>query len=262
MYKIENSYSINGKDYDGLRTISANKINELPSGKLLVYSDDFDSNNYYIDTEFKLNDGVIINQSTLDSNRAIRIYKDWPEAWHYEKKDAELVYKLQQKQKCVKLTDFPTGIVTISDFPFEYNKKNIQRVIGQEIIYYENYIAIGKLFQINHNINTAKIYIDIIKILKELLDNGIYYGDIHGGNFVIEKEKQIVKLIDFEDNKVKIDNIGINEIKTTFEVLKRLIIGLDVYSKDSLSSNIAKTNNLDELDECLNEINQKKKKLN
>ena len=88
MYKIENSYSINRKDYEGLRTISANKINELPSGKLLVYSDDFDSNNYYIDTEFKLNDGVIINQSTLDSNRAIRIYKDWPEAWHYEKKDA------------------------------------------------------------------------------------------------------------------------------------------------------------------------------
>lgn len=159
----------------------------------------------------------------------------------------------------IKLTDFPTGIVTISDFPFEYNKKNIQRVIGQEIIYYENHIAIGKLFQKDPNIDQVKIYIDILNILKELFQNGIYYGDIHGGNFVCDKTGKSVKLIDFEDHWIKIDNMDSNDLKKTYETLKRLILILNNYNKNDISSSILKTNTFEELDECLNNIYMKTK---
>lgn len=70
MYKIENSYENNGVVYDGLRTISANTIGELPLGKVLVFSNDFDSDNYFLDTEFKLNDGVVIKKSLIDEKKS------------------------------------------------------------------------------------------------------------------------------------------------------------------------------------------------
>ena len=257
MYKIENSFTNSkGVTYEGLRTISASRISDLPIGKLLVYTNDYDKNNYFIDTEFKLNDGVMINQSILDSKKALRIYKDWANAWYYNKSDDSLVYELQKKQNKIKLTEFPIGIVTISNFPFDITKSNKQRIIGQEIIYYENSIALGELLERNPNINQISIYIEMLNILKELLNNGIFYDDIHGGNFVINKEYNKVRLIDFEPGRIKIDDIGPKELRYTFQVLRNLIKYLSQYSKYELNSDIDKTSNLNELEEYLHD-NQK-----
>jgi len=257
MYKIENTYTNGtGITFDGLRVIHVEKLNDLPQGENLVYTE-IDDDNYYFDYESRINDGVMINRSLLDKKKAFRIYKDWPQAWHYVKRDDNLVYKLQQKQKNVKLTDFPTGIVVVDNIPLDYVKNGIPKVVGQEIPFYDNSVTLGTYFSTHKNINYIKIYLEILKIMSELLQNDIYYSDIHQDNFVINSENGDIRLIDFEPFNVIVDNIGAYECTNLLKLLKNLYIRLSELGKFKLSNDFSLVSTYGELDELLNEELQK-----
>ena len=161
-------------------------------------------------------DGVYICKTSYDPKKALRIYKDWAafkllaqfrNISNYRNlgySDHEIVSMLQEKQKDIKLTEFPTGIVTYGDI-----------VIGQEIPYYEGHIDLNKEIEnllngikddISYKKNTQMImyyYQKLINILEELTNKGIYYKDLHPKNFVVKNES--LKLIDFETGRVDFD---------------------------------------------------------
>lgn len=161
-------------------------------------------------------DGVDIYRTQYDPNKALRIYKDWASFKLLAQFKDTLIYKslgysdykiitqLLERQERIKLTDFPTGIVTLDNI-----------VIGQEIPYYEGHIDLNKeiinlLKEIKDEISYQKnikmimyYYQKIINILEELTKEGIFYNDLHPKNFVVNKDS--IKLIDFENNKISFD---------------------------------------------------------
>lgn len=145
-------------------------------------------------------EGVYIFKSKYDETKALRIYKDWKDNIipnpNCHNNDIKLITKLIDKQSNIKLTDLPTGIVTVKDI-----------VIGQEIPLYENYCTLQEkiIKETNKKIFT-KFYIDILNILKELTQYRIYYADIHTKNFMINEINNIIKIIDFDEFNISIDN--------------------------------------------------------
>lgn len=99
------------------------------------------------------------------------------------------------------------------DFPIGYYLED-DLLRGLIIYYYNNAISLKKIF-CNYSItdlykhyayddnpykNLILLYLDIISLMEELLDNKIFYLDIHGGNFVLYNNQ--VKLIDFEPSQL------------------------------------------------------------
>ena len=124
------------------------------------------------------------------------------------KSEHQLIYNLSTQQKSVHLTEFPTGIIAFKE-----------RLIGQEIVYYENFISLDKFANENNSSETIfwtpNIYLSMLNILRELLDNGIFYEDIrcYNSNFIVLPSTlgaPTVKLIDFENGQVWFVN-GRNE---------------------------------------------------
>ena len=175
-------------------------------------------------------DGVEIYQTSYDPKIALRIYKDWAayklaakynvlsqSTGHEEEK---IVSELKERQKDIKLTEFPTGIVTMNNI-----------IIGQEIPYYEGHIDLSKEIvkllknikdDISYNKNIQMImyyYQKIINILEELTKNNIYYEDLHPKNFVVKEAS--IKLIDFEQSKVKF-NYTNKEIENYIKTVREL----------------------------------------
>ena len=257
MYKIENNYTNpKGQTFDGLRTIHVKKATDIPQGKVLIYTDT-SSDNYYYSYESRMKKGVMINQSLLDSKKAFRVYKDWAEAWYSLNRDDELVYELQKRQDKIKLTDFPTGIIVVDDFLYDYKKDGVPKVVGQEIPFYENSVSLEQYFSNTKKIDYLKVYLDALKILRELLDNGIFYKDIHVNNFVISKLDGIVKLIDFEPGAVSFDENYDYAMKRELELLKNLIIRLCETGNIKLSKSLKGIETFDELEERLEDEAQK-----
>lgn len=158
-------------------------------GKLIHATKKTDSNSFSLSV-----DGVFIYENEFLKDKALRIYKNALYEGSSAYKDDKLVYSLIQKQNKVKLTDFPTGIVTYED-----------RIIGQEIPYYKNAITLLEYTKLNKDKIPTKNYLEVLKILKEMLDNSICYADVHASNFLIVDNK--MKVIDFESNLVSIDEI-------------------------------------------------------
>lgn len=201
-YKINNNYiDNNGKEYNKIREINfPSKDSMIENMGKPMYETEREKSLFFSSSE-NLTEGVYIYQTKYDKKRALRIFKDW--ALYYPEiarkysyhKDPELLEELKSREKNIKLTEFPTGIVTLEDY-----------IIGQEIPFYEQ---TKNLFEISKEKDTKDIleyYIDIIKILNELAQNGIIYTDCHAKNFVINYINNIVHLIDFEPDQVFIDN--------------------------------------------------------
>lgn len=154
------------------------------TGKSIATSHREDSSNFSLNEE-----GVYVYRSKYDFTKALRIYKDLNLYKFASHSDYKLVSKLQQKQPNVKLTQFPTGILTIEDF-----------IIGQEIPFYDNsdtlcdYFENGKMKK-----RPTQFYLELLKILKELCNNGIIYTDVHRKNIMVNKITEIINLIDFDD---------------------------------------------------------------
>ena len=193
MINIKNEYiDNNGKLYN-IRNINLDEKKDLRDNIGTFVTETKREANYFFDSEDALTDGVYIYKSNMDPNKALRIYKDcsnYPYVYH---NDIVLISKLQEKQKNIKLTEFPTGIITIQN-----------TIIGQEIPFYEDYKTLHETIE---NLNSIKELINYYKkmldILIELENNGMIYTDLHFKNFMVKNND--IKLIDFEDDSIKLD---------------------------------------------------------
>ena len=129
------------------------------------------------------------------SNKALRLDKNFLNYHYLVRHDDLLVSHLQERQKDVLLTEFPTGIVTIED-----------KIIGQEIPFYEDVVTLehaAKRKLINTSEQFLRKTLEILKIIRELLNAGIIYQDIHSFNFLYNNNTQKINLIDFDSQYIK-----------------------------------------------------------
>lgn len=141
--------------------------------------------------------GMIIYQDEQNPNIGYRIYRGifWGARTFYFNDgclDAGIIEELQKRQATVKLTEFPTGVVTVC-----------KQVIGQEMPFYPNAYTLKEFAtKIKDNPNKIRLltnsYISIFKSFQELIDNEIFYGDLHTSNIMVNKDdSSITNIIDF-----------------------------------------------------------------
>lgn len=193
-----------------------------------------------------ITDGVYIYQSYYNKDKALRIYQDYADYKYTCHDDDKLVSKLQEVQKLVKLTEFPTGIVTLEN-----------KIIGQEIPYYDESISLDKLINDKKVDSPLNIYKDIINILKELVNVGIIYCDIHACNFMINLENMVSKLIDFDSYYIFFDDDKQN-YKYMLDNLKRMITYINQSYNIAFDNIFDKTEKLEEVEEYIFEKQLKK----
>ena len=99
------------------------------------------------------------------------------------------------------------------DLPIGYYVEN-KKIKGLIIYYYQQALSLkdflcqytfSDLLQYysredNPYQNIIKMYLDIISLIEQLLDEHVYYWDIHSGNFIFYQNQ--VKLIDFEPTEL------------------------------------------------------------
>ena len=133
----------------------------------------------------------------------------------YEKKPFEdgeiddlkkMLAALVSRQENIKLTDLPIGYSV-----------NEGQITGTIIKYYPNSVSLDNLLKTRNISNISEhyhrddnpfhnlfmLFHDVLKILEELLNNGIAYRDVNAGNIIITDNQ--VKLIDFDHFYVEID---------------------------------------------------------
>lgn len=228
----------NGVLYDNINDVHLTCKNDLFNiGKFVAESRVNNSSYSYDD-----NAGCYVYVDKNNSNRAFRIYKDYADYKYTCHDDAKFISELQNRQKNVKLTEFPTGVVSLENY-----------VIGQEIIYYNNYLTLQNSLEFINKDKIIKYYIDILKILKELVNNEIIYKDLHYGNIVVDIVNDVVKLIDFESFFVSFD-VKIS-YKHMINNLKLMMNKINTFL--NLNLDISKTDTLDNLEEVYLEYKKK-----
>ena len=141
--------------------------------------------------------GMIVYQDEENPHVGYRIYRGifWGASTFYFTdgcSDARMIEELQKRQSTVKLTEFPTGVVTVC-----------KQVIGQEMPFYPNgYTLKDFAKKIKDNPNKIKLltnsYIAVFKSFEELISNEIFHGDLHTSNVMIDKDdSSIANVIDF-----------------------------------------------------------------
>lgn len=137
--------------------------------------------------------GVKIYQSNIDTKIGYRLYqnKNFSLSSYNHIEDAILIQKLQEYGKDILLTEFPKGVITYQNC-----------IVGQVVPYYENSFTLSSILKNSnyHFINPYTLLIKAYQIIRELIDHGIIYYDIHGSNFLVSKEE--IKLIDFEYDEI------------------------------------------------------------
>lgn len=245
MYSIINGYkNHNEMYYSNIRNIQFSKQSDLMHiGNKKAITTYSDSNNKFIDTAFKQNNGVIIYQTLYDKNKALRIYNDYAEYKYTFHNDEKLVSELQKRQANVKLTDFPTGIASIDGY-----------TIGQEIPYYENYQTLLEAILTNNIKNPILIYSKILNVFKELQNNGITYTDIHTQNIMINTINTIIKIIDFEPFDVFFDkDLKTSSYSQMIKSLKSVIININRLYNIEFDKIFSKAENLVQIEEVIHE---------
>lgn len=116
----------------------------------------------------------------------------------------EMLFNLVNKQKDVPDVDFPIGY-------FRHRRK----LAGLIVPYYKNGISCDNIFK-HQDINEIKQYYyhdeddirnlfllleDVLNLIYEMFENGVYYSDINSGNLVLTDNQ--VKIIDFDPRFVK-----------------------------------------------------------
>ena len=211
MYVIQQGFTNSkGQYFSNIRNIHFNQYSDVfgSFGKHLNESHKDSPNDFDIN-----NEGVNIYQSKYCENIALKLYKDIGSYKYTFHDDEVIISELQKRQKNIKLTKFPTGVITVEN-----------KVVGQEIPYFSNSINIAKLFESGKlTKRPTQYYLEILKILKELLENGILYQDIHGGNFIIDSNGN-VQVIDFQPGLVSFDeNIKYNDSISFYNLKNSLI---------------------------------------
>ena len=191
---------------------------------------------------FSLNeDGIYLYRSSYDKTKGLRVYKDSNLYQYTYHDDYKIVSELQKRQKDIKLSKFPTGILTIEN-----------KVVGQEVHLYDNSKTIFDYFkETNMKKRPTQFYLEILNILKELYNQGITYQDVHKKNFLIESITEIVNIIDFESSLVDFDNLRCtyDSMITNFKIY--LINKLNSILNICFDDDFKKAKTLEELEEVL-----------
>ncbi|MBR6689935.1 MAG: hypothetical protein IKL65_01220 [Bacilli bacterium] len=248
MLIIKNEFqATDGTIYDNVRNIHYEKKEDLFGnvGTFIAESSKQDSKDFEISEE-----GVYVYRSFYDKSKGLRIYKDYGSYQYTHYDDYKLISKLQKKQKDIKLSEFPTGVVTIEN-----------KVIGQEMPFYENSDPIGAYF------NSGKMqkrpthfYLEVLKILKELYKEGIVYTDVHTKNFLINNITEVVNIIDFEEPFVHVDNASPHQYLIMIENLKLYLLDkLNAMVGVKFDNSYEKADTLEEIEEVVKECDHKLK---
>lgn len=142
--------------------------------------------------------------------------------------DIKLISQLVERQDEVSLADFPTGKIIAVD----------GKVTAHEIVLYD---GVPSLYDFsgeeNRNILPTVLYLDILKVIKQMYEAGIYYIDIHAFNFFVVLDNKIkmyykdisstIRTIDYESQYVKIDKIKKIDLKYMFENFSLMIRSLN-----------------------------------
>lgn len=247
MIEIKNEY----KDKNGIiynvRNINVDEPKELTEilGKLVNFSSPENEDDFEI-----YEDGVNIFLSKFDPTKAFRLYKDHNIYEYTNHSDHIIVSELQKRQKNIKLSEFPTGIVTIKD-----------KVMGQEIPFYENSETIYKYFK-EHNMKKrpTEFYLEVLKILKELCNEGIVYTDIHTRNFLINNITEVANIIDFEDSFIYLDGRTEFAYSTMINNLKFYLLNiLNKIKGIEFNNSYDKAETLEQIEEVVRETDYKLK---
>lgn len=244
MYTIKKGF-INDKNnyFENIRDIHFDDKVDLMSGLGTFITETKYEPSLFFDEEFFLEHGVYLYQTDYDQERALRIYKDFADYPYIFHNDEKLVSELQKRQLKIKYTSFPMGVVSIGN-----------KVVGQEIPYYKDYCTLIESFCKNKiNQNPIYYYLEILKILKELYENGIIYSDIHAKNFVVNNND--VKLIDFESEYISFTVDKKTLYTNMISNLKRMLLFLSKVMNISLDQNFNNADNLDDVLDSLSETN-------
>ena len=240
MKEIKNRVvNIKGKEYT-IREISIDKKELLNIG------------NFFAETKreksefFGDEDGVYIYQSYLKPNIGYRIYKEFADYGFDGYDDDKLIARLSEKQKYIKKSNFPTGILTLNG-----------KIIGQEIKLFLNHQDANVYSMENRKIIPTYIYRQILDILKEMYDSNIAYLDGHSKNFVVNRNSGHVQIIDFEWDKMEFDTITESSNWKIFNNLNSLINSCNENYEINDILDIAKLNSFDEAYQYLLESEDK-----
>lgn len=228
-----------GCNYPNIRNIHFDQLSDMVCNIGELRNESKCSGVSFFTPEFDEENGIYIYQANYDRNKALRIYKDFADYKYTYYCDDKFISELLSKQGNIKLTDFPTGIVSVEN-----------KVIGQEVPYYNNSCTLGKMVS---RFEPMELYLDIVNILKELCDNGIIYSDIHVGNFMVDIESLTIKLIDFETKYVTIDDKSKYLYKYMIANLKGMLTKLNEFYNICFSTDLEVAENLDQITNCIME---------
>ena len=126
----ENFIDKNGILYPNIREIAFTRDNLFGNLGTLVNETKREANDYFAKkSAMQIDDeGVYIYKSNYNSENALRIYKCSLDPNFNGCRDEIFISKLQSIQPSISMTSFPIGVVTLDG-----------NIIGQEIIYYENF---------------------------------------------------------------------------------------------------------------------------
>ncbi len=197
-----------GNRYDNIREIAHTNESLCSNlGKYITESNMQSMNGLDMDDS---QTGVYIYQDRTNENIGYRIYKDK----NAPSDDHIMVSKLVSRQPHIHYSTFPTGVVTLNG-----------KLIGEEIPFFKDSTTIYQFIldtvrDGKTNILPTKIYLLMLKVIRELYDNGIFFLDGHCKNFMITKDgidkitnNQIlksddIKTIDFESRWIVFDDLN------------------------------------------------------
>lgn len=188
------------------------------------------------------NDGVYIYQTYHNPNIGYRIYQEFADYNFNGYYDEVMIQSLQKRQKYVNQSKFPTGVVTLD-----------KKIIGQEIPYYPNTITLFDLFCKEKIDNPLIYYRQVLSILKEMQECGIYYLDNHAKNFVVNKNKKI-QVIDFDPHYIRFDTL--ERKKHIFENYEKMVNILNSKWNNEETIKFAPVNDFKEAEENLNKMEE------
>lgn len=170
------------------------------------------------------NDNTIIYCPSYSSDVCFKIDKSLLYKARETYEIEAMISALADKQENVKLTEFPYGVVTQG-----------RRVIGQEVRLYKEYEPLSKKVYSLTNEQFLIVCKKVSEIIKELINNDIYYLDIHEDNFLVNDDLD-VKLIDFSYNCVIFCHNNQNESRFCHEKLESMFTKLSNCQKEENNS--------------------------
>lgn len=240
----ENYVSETKKMFKYVKELAFTKDNIFGNLGKFIDETKYESNDFFSSSDER---GVYIYQDFHDSKIAYRIYKEFADYNFNGYNDDKLIENLQKRQSNIHLTKVPYGVVTLDG-----------KIIGQIIYFYENYITLYQFStKKSKEINYIKLYIRILKILKELYENGVLYLDIHAKNFMINENNRI-NLIDFEDGNIIFDDFSKTNIQRFFTSFNNMIMILNKnLGIEELFENYIITSNFDDTFYQLEKLSKK-----